>query len=102
MWDKALVNRAPPAGSNVETLGQSEKKPEPPDPRSTPELLIQVVGAVVMIVGMTTVVRQIIYKTFGSDYSNQEFRRGMLKGFAVSITGLAIIIGATLLLAKYR
>jgi hypothetical protein len=89
------------AGSAI--IGQQANPPAAaPDPRSTVELLVQLFGAVIMIVGMTIIVRQIIYRQFGTGYPNDAFRKGMYKGFGLSLLGVAVIIASTILLTKFR
>lgn len=73
------------------------------DPRSTVELLIQAVGAVVMLVGVTAFTRQLIYKQFGREtYSATDFRKGMLRGALWLVLGVGIIAVAILLSPRLR
>jgi hypothetical protein len=73
------------------------------DPRSTVELLIQAAGAVVMLVGLTMITRQIIYKQFGREtYAAAEFRKGMLKGALWLMLGSGIIAAAIILSPRLR
>ncbi len=73
------------------------------DPRSTVELLIQAAGAVVMLVGLTALTRQIIYKQFGREnYPATEFRKGMLRGALWLVLGVGIIVAAILLSPRLR
>jgi amino acid permease len=73
------------------------------DPRSTVELLIQAVGAVVMLVGLTIITRQIIYKQFGREtYAAAEFRKGMLRGALWLMLGIGIMAAAIVLSPRLR
>ena len=73
------------------------------DPRSTVELLIQAVSAVVMLVGLTIITRQMIYKQFGRDtYTAAEFRKGMLKGAMWLVLGIGIMAAAIVLSPRLR
>ena len=73
------------------------------DPRSTVELLIQAVGAVVMLVGVTAFTRQLIYKQFGRQtYAAADFRKGMFRGALWLALGVGIIAGAILLGPRLR
>ena len=73
------------------------------DPRSIAELLIQAVGAVVMLVGVTALTRQLIYKQFGREnYAATDFRKGMLRGALWLVFGVGIIAVAILLSPRLR
>ncbi len=73
------------------------------DPRSLLELLIQAVGAVAMLVGVTVLTKQIIYKQFGGEnYAAAEFRKGMLRGALWLLLGLAIMAVAIVLSPRLR
>ena len=73
------------------------------DPRSTVELLIQAVGAVAMLVGVTVLTRQIIYKQFGREnYAAAEFRKGILKGVLWVLIGLGIVAAAIVFSPRLR
>lgn len=91
----AVLNQAiPPGGPVVAPLV---------DPRSTVELLIQAVGAVAMLVGVTVITRQILYKQFGREtYATAEFRKGMLRGSLWLVLGIAIMAAAIMLSPRLR
>lgn len=95
----ALVQVAQTVGSAVAPAAA----PVAEDPRSALELAIQAVGAVVIIVGATVIMRQLIYKQFGGgNYPVADFRKGMLKGFAWFAAGTAIIATSMIFAARLR
>jgi hypothetical protein len=83
-------------------IATTAPKAEVADPRSVWELLVQLVGAIALIYGGSIAVRFLIYKQFGDDYPISDFRRGMLRGALWFLGGLALIIAAMVVGARYR